>query len=352
MSDYSALDRFLHRIALGFTPFAELSFDLDSMTASEKPADAKGGRHVFVSGLARAGTTVLMRKLHESGQFGSLTYQDMPFVLAPRLWNKLTGRFQKHDEAKERAHGDGVLVSTDSPESFEEVFWRIFDGDAYIAKDRLLPHRPDADLCARFAGYVAAILSARGKSRYLSKNNNSILRLGALARTFPNASILVPFRDPVQQAASLLSQHQSFVASHRDDRFTAQYMTWLVHHEFGSDHRPFATHAKSTRSPETLDYWLDQWIGVYGWLAQEVPENVRFVCYEDLCENPAVWQEIASELGIVDRDGAGQMQFSRAAGKARRDGDSFDRLDEAMAIYERLRSHTSATAPVPLQAVS
>ena len=34
-------------------------------------------------------------------------------------------------ELKERAHGDGIKVSTESPEAFEEVFWKTFSDEEY-----------------------------------------------------------------------------------------------------------------------------------------------------------------------------------------------------------------------------
>jgi hypothetical protein len=100
-------------------------------------------KHVFIAGLARAGTTILMRRFYASQAFRSLTYRDMPFVLAPTLWRKLAAQSGRNLVTAERAHGDGILVDIDSPESFEEVFL------AHIRRRRL--HRRDA-FEAAFAG--------------------------------------------------------------------------------------------------------------------------------------------------------------------------------------------------------
>ena len=53
-------------------------------------------------------------------------YKDMPFILAPNLWSKLSFN-KKNIDLVERAHGDGIRVSVESPEAFEEVFWMTFD---------------------------------------------------------------------------------------------------------------------------------------------------------------------------------------------------------------------------------
>ena len=129
-SDYNAASRFLHRIALGMPLVTQASFDIEQML--NPPPALADGRHVFVAGLARAGTTILLRALHDTGAFRSLTYRDMPFVLMPNLWAKLSRGSRQYQQQKERAHGDRIQVNFDSPEAFEEVFWRTFCGKDYI----------------------------------------------------------------------------------------------------------------------------------------------------------------------------------------------------------------------------
>jgi hypothetical protein len=309
MADYGRLDRLLHRLALGSEGIAEVSFAIDQAMTRKRPKVADG-RHVFVSGLARAGTTILMRRIHDSGAFRSLTYADMPFVLAPNFWRMLRGGRTRNLGAAERAHGDGLMVEADSPESLDEVFWRVFDGSSYIGQAELFPHRPDDDVLARYRDYVGAILSSGGADRYLSKNNNNILRLQSLQGIFPNASFLIPFRSPFEQAASLLAQHSRFIEVHASDPFAKNYMGWLVHHEFGADHRAFATHGVSDHSPDSLSYWIEQWLGVYRWVLENAPTNAIFVGYEDLCDSPLVWTRLADRLGIAD-DGGSAVTFTR-----------------------------------------
>lgn len=304
MSDYGLLSRLLHRLALGVPAIAEASFDAEQALLGKEPVSAPSGRHVFVAGLARSGTTVLMRSLFETGEFCSLTYRDMPFVLAPGLWSRIAGGSRRDRDATQRAHGDGVMVDFDSPEALEEVFWRIFCGPAYIRDDRLVAMRASAETVDRFRRYVAVILERYGCARYLSKNNNNILRLGSLIEAFPSARIVVPFRDPLQQAHSLLNQHRRFREQSGADKFTTRYMTWLAHHEFGADHRPFewGMPAAPDLAPDTLDYWLAQWIGVYEHLLQDVRqrrEHVRVFSYELFCSGTqGEWQALGEFLGF------------------------------------------------------
>jgi hypothetical protein len=294
-SDYSGTDRFLHRLALG--PLAEMLHDMErGRFLKSSPEDT--GRHVFVTGLARAGTTILMREIHRTGDFGSLTYADMPFVLAPNTWAQISRKGQTPGKKSERAHGDGIEVDTQSPEALDEVYWRVFDGGEYIAEGGLSPHDPDGDLIQGYRDLMRLVMRKTGKTRYVSKNNNNILRLPALAAAMPDAVFLVPLRRPLDHAASLLSQHKRFLDA---DAFTRDYMTWLGHHEFGATHRPFLFEGRPEGDPMTLDYWLKAWISAYSALdrAEVAAENVLFVPYEALSSDPAVWQAVAQRIGVT-----------------------------------------------------
>lgn len=292
-SDYSAGDKLLHYLALGSPVIGRASFELDGIAARGRRGNTED-RHVFVAGLARAGTTILMRALYETGEFRSLTYRDMPFVLMPGIWNALAMPFRRTEKAKPRAHGDGILVDFDSPEAFEEVFWRVFSGQRYIFDDCLRPYEVSDAAVTLFREYVSRVIDSRhgaGGGRYLSKNNNNILRLAALRKAFPPAIIVIPFRDPMQQAISLLSQHRKFSERHARDRFSRDYMRWLGHHEFGATHKVFKFSDGPTvdAGPNaTIDvrYWLRVWIDTYRYLLDHSPAGSRFLCYEDLCAKP------------------------------------------------------------------
>ncbi len=294
---YSALDQTLHRLALGSSAVAEMTNDIEKgMFLKSAPEDS--GKHVFVTGLARAGSTILMREIHQTGQFGSLTYADMPFVLAPNLWAKLSSKGSKPGVKAERAHGDGIEVDTQSPEALDEVYWRTFDGKTYIREDGLVPHEPDAELIDGYRDLARLVLRKTGKGRYVSKNNNNILRIGALAEAMPDADFLVPLRQPLDHAASLRNQHLRFLNS---DPFTRDYMTWLGHHEFGATHRPFLFGPRPEGDLGGLDYWLQLWISVYSALdeAEAAHANICFVPYEALSADPAVWQAVAARIGVA-----------------------------------------------------
>lgn len=349
MSDpgYRFLDRLLHRLALQFGSIAKMSFDMDQSTINTDPAEIISNRHVFVSGLARAGTTVLLRRFHATGLYRSLTYRDMPFVLAPNLWQRLSAISKREIKSAERAHGDNLLVDIDSPESFEEVFWRFSAGEEYLGNESLRPHEPDEEVIQQFIRYVNAILSTSRPYRglYLSKNNNNILRVGAIRQAFPNALILIPFREPLQQAQSLFRQHCRLSELQSGDEFILSYMAWLSHHEFGLDHRPFRF-GEAVSSPyavTTLNYWLHLWMETYAWLELSVPESIVFICYEDLCTDEESWIRLAKLAEIsTDQNTGDPFKLNNSPV----DADVHESLvDRARAIYDRLVMKARAQLP-------
>ncbi|MCH7862287.1 sulfotransferase [Sphingomonas sp. NPDC092331] len=286
---YSGADRLLHRIALGSPALLEATFDIERATHRGKIAAVPIRRPVFIAGLARAGTSILTRLLHQGGGFAAPSYRDLPFPLAPNSWARLGGK--RHVEASERGHGDGLTHDLDSPEAIEEVFWRALEGKRYLRRDGLAPAAPDPETLAAFRDYVRLVLLRHGGARYLSKNNNNILRLEALATSFPDALLIHPFRDPLQQALSLLSQHRRAARLAGEDPFRRRFMTWLGHHEFGADHRPFLFDGAPGRDedPTGVGYWLKLWDSVHRALLS-APARVRerqfFVDYDALCASP------------------------------------------------------------------
>ena len=310
MSDlgYSFSSRLLHRIALQSKAIAEISFDIENMLVNKK-GSTLNSKPIFISGLARSGTTMLMRYLYETGEFRSLTYLDMPFVLMPNLWKKLS--FQKADtELKERAHQDGIMVNFESPEAFEEVFWRIFTGDQYITKDRLKLQKISPEVLNKFKDYIHnVILSAdkHSQNRYLSKNNNNILRIDSLKKSFPESRLVIPFRDPLQHALSLFHQHLHFSAVQTQDKFSLDYMNWLGHFEFGLNQKPFdlnniKTFDEMQKTDKTeLDFWLLSWKNYYEFALQLPEDSALLFCYEDFCSAPnSVLKDLFPLLGLSE----------------------------------------------------
>ena len=283
MNNYTWLQQKLHQIVLSNQFIRETTFDVEySIFWSEENMQ----NHVFIAGMARSGTTILLNALFESSQFSSLSYQDMPFVLAPNLWSCLS--FDKeNNNLTARAHNDGIKVSVMSPEAFEEVFWMTFDQKEKKTKDK-------------FRNYVNLINHKNKKNRYLSKNNQNIRRLELISDIFPNAQILIPFRSPIQTAYSILSQHQRFIDYSKKDKFLSNYMNWIGHTEFGPNYIPIYKEDLLFKDNLDINHWVEQWFLIYNYCLSELSskENVSFICYEKLCSSKNYWKDILKSLGI------------------------------------------------------
>lgn len=317
-SSYRFLDRWLHWLALEPTVVRRLAFDLDRLYSlpankskdksyhgiSTDPADGA----VYVCGLARSGTTMLLRLLDQVDVFRSLNYRDMPFVMAPNLWKRIAAHAQKEMSCTERAHGDGIFVDYDSPEAFEEVFWRTFN---YTQDDAKCFGSTTVSLeaLAAFNDYRMLVANPKKRlmdktvplKRYLSKNNNNLLRLQYLSAD-PTATLFVVYRHPVATARSLYRQHKRFCAMQTEDTFTLHYMRWLAHHEFGLIHRPFCFAVNkmvTTCTPDNPNYWLDYWNAVYSHVLEQIDLPVCFVDHDAMCAEPQqMLESIFNVLGV------------------------------------------------------
>ena len=217
---------------------------------------------------------------------------------------QISGKNIKPSPAKERIHGDNINVNIDSPEALEEVFWRVKFKKKYIYPDKLTIHEVDEETISEYRNFISLILNKYEKKLYLSKNNNNLLRLESILKAFPNCLILIPFREPVQQANSLLVQHQNFTKIQKEDKFVKKYMEYLVHYEFGAIHRPyeFIKNSKISSDKNSIEYWLMQWINVYSYLTQKKfinSKNILYLNYEYLCENPQrVFKNIVKKTNL------------------------------------------------------
>ncbi|MEL6107923.1 MAG: sulfotransferase, partial [Planctomycetota bacterium] len=249
-------------------------------------------QNVYVSGLARSGSTALMQYLGQLPDYKSLSYQNMPFLFMPRIASRLIPR--KEQLEQERAHKDGMTHSLSSYEALEEPFWLHFAGTDFISDECLTRHEVDEPTHAnysRFRGLIA------GESTYLAKNNNHLLRAASIHRRDKQNGLrtrtIIPFRDPLTQSRSLLKQHIILSKLQRENRFALDYMDFLVHHEFGlhlKAHSLGSTDATSIAdsNPEHLTHWLQAWVRFYGDAYESFSDDpdACFFCYEDFLIDP------------------------------------------------------------------
>lgn len=320
---YGTLDRLLYRIAFRSETAQHALADVEQTLYAETLEEIEVEEPVFITALPRAGTTILLKLLWQTNHFASHTYQDMPFVLCPLLWGRYSEQFGDDIEATERAHGDGLEVSGRSPEAFEEMVWKHFWKENY-RRDHIRPWTPDdqnADFDAFFRTHMRKIVAARrsqtgGATRYLSKNNLNIARLAAPPAPLQKGTFVIPFREPIQQAASMKRQHERFGEIHREDDFVREYMEAIGHHEFGKGLKPvnFNGWLDQAPDPETLEFWVRYWMAAYQFVLDHTGDSIVLLSYERLTEEPELaLSDLADELGLPEASLVSQGERLRPA---------------------------------------
>jgi hypothetical protein len=263
MQNYSNIQKFLHDFVLSKKIINKSLFELEKIIYL-KNKDIKYQSHVFITGLPRSGTTSLLNFLFSSDEYASLTYNNMPFILSPNF-SKLF--YKKNILKKERVHGDGIDFDNNSPEALDEIF---FDNDETFIKNELVK-------------YIQLILINYNKYKYLSKNNLNYKRIDLIQSIFPKSIFLIPIREPLQHANSLLNQHLHFSQLQKDDDFIRRYMNYLRHNEFGLNHKPW-NEPVNHQDLNEIDYWIEQWILFYQNILNkyQLYKNCHIVIYEEL----------------------------------------------------------------------
>ncbi len=258
---------------------------------------------ILVCGLARSGSTILLECLEAHLDTVSHRYRDYPGVLAPVLWDRVAGRlYGNTSNPVERAHGDGIAVTADSPEAIEEMLWMAFHSQAHDPSrdNRIRPGDVSQEFSVFYRDHIRKLLWLRQGTRYLTKNNNNLVRLSGILSLFPEARMIIPVRDPVAHIASLMRQHERFSAAQTKYDAALRYMQRVGHYEFGLDRRPLNVgNAKTTKTIEDLwragrevEGWSLYWANLHEFLAKQrqddatVRDATLIVRFEDLCTDP------------------------------------------------------------------
>ncbi|MEX0871758.1 MAG: sulfotransferase, partial [Aquisalimonadaceae bacterium] len=240
--------------------------NLETRLLANELADIEITAPVYIAGLARSGSTLLLEILSRHPQVATHCYQDYPMLFTPYAWQRFLDRVpRRRVEPAERAHGDGVRITPESPEAFEEMLWMAFFPALHD------PHRSaalDADTLnvefeTFYRDHIRKLLLARNAERYLSKGNYNVTRLAYLLDLFPDARFIIPVRNPVWHIASLMKQHRLFRAGQQAHHRAVEHLRRVGHFEFGLDRRPVNT-GDAVAVEHILRCWRDG-AEVEGW---------------------------------------------------------------------------------------
>jgi hypothetical protein len=293
-------DYLLARLAAPHGSLLHFAGDLETACLSRRLREISVTAPVFITGLARSGTTILLEELSRLTGFGTHRYRDFPFVMVPFAWNWFQDRFQKDLAPRERPHQDRIRITPESPEAFEEPIWQHFFSQVHAAdkSHRLSADSRNGEFDSFFTDHIRKLLLVRGAGRYLSKGNYNIARIEYLANVFPDARFIVPIRHPLTNVTSLVRQHELFTEYARRDSRVPRCLAAAGHYEFGPQRVPIRlTDEAGDRIQVAWDNGDDatgyaiQWAEIYQFVNMlrtdpGLSRRILVVRHEDFCQQP------------------------------------------------------------------
>ncbi len=286
------------------TPITFLHERFETITLFNDIRKLKINKPIYITGLARAGTTIVLEMLSKHPDLATHQYKNLLIPYFPNWLYKLSNKVRLYSKPTERIHKDGIMVTRDSPEAVEEIFWRKYfkhtstEKSSHIINGNIINPKFERF----YPNHIRKLLIAQKRSRYLAKNNYNITRLEYLLRIFPSTKFLLIIRNPVNHIASLIKQTKLFMKMEKQIPLLQDWLKILGHQEFG--HHRICINVNNTElihkirklwsnKKTYVKGWAYYWVSIYDFIADslEVNEKLRsatfIVNYNELCENPA-----------------------------------------------------------------
>lgn len=288
-----------------FNTFEKFSFfleRLESMMLKEEINKFNINKPIYITGLARSGTTILLEMLEKHPDLATHQYKHFIMPYLPSAIENIFATFIKIKKSFERIHQDGIIVSSNSPEAIEEIFWQKFFDDTHDEKITNVFNKeisnPKFEIFYR--NHIKKLMISQNCSRYLAKNNYNITRLEYLIKIFPNSRFLLTIRNPVDQIASLIKQSKLFLKLESNIPFLKEWLKIIGHQEFGHNQvcinignyniiNKIRSNWNDNKS--YVKGWAYYWTSIYNFVAKLLDNNYKLrnatliVKYDELCEN-------------------------------------------------------------------
>ncbi len=291
-----------------FNSFKPLSLLLDRLETSVLSNDIDKliiDRPIYIIGVARAGTTIILEMLSKHPDLASHKYKHIPMPYLPNWFSRIAKKTKIYTKPIERLHKDGIIVTRESPEVIEEAFWQqFFDNLHNENTSNIINGSVSNPKFEKFyRNHIRKLMINQNCSRYLAKNNYNITRSEYLLRLFPSSKILLIIRNPVNHIASLIKQTKLYIKMEQKNPILSDWLRIIGHHEFG--HRQVCINVgnsglirkirKLWRNKKTyVKGWAYYWSSIYDFFADHLDKNKKLkkatliVRYNDLCDKPAI----------------------------------------------------------------
>ena len=282
-----------------FKPLYKSIGDLESWFLKSDLSEIKIKQPIYITSLARSGTTIVTEMLSQSDNVCSHTYGDFPGIFTPywNNWLRQKQRFLSGGKV-ERTHGDRIMINNDSPDAFEEVIWMYFFPQLHntINTDKIELTK-NKKFVSFYQDNIKKHLLVKNKTRYIAKANYNISRIEIILEIFPDAKFIIPVRHPINHIASLVKQHNIYLKAAAANPKIDGQLAASGHFEFGNirqiinmnDSDYFNKVTELWKSKQEIKGWAHYWNGLYQAANQlkqkssQLNNAIMFIKYEDLC---------------------------------------------------------------------
>ncbi|MFX0049009.1 MAG: sulfotransferase [Candidatus Hermodarchaeota archaeon] len=290
-----------------FSSFKKLSYFLARIETLLSHGDINKlsiDKPIYIVGLARSGTTIILEMLSKHPFLATHKYRHLPMPYFPHRFSRIIDQSRFFTKPRERVHKDGIIVTRESPEAVEEIFWQDFFNSTHNEEisNIMSATMSNPNFEQFYRDHIRKLLINQRCSRYLAKNNYNITRFEYLNKIFPTAKFLLIIRNPINQIASLIKQTRLFIEMEKEFPLLIDWHKLTGHSEFGH-------HQKCINTGDTeLIYkirrlwknentyvkgWAYYWSSIYNYVMNLLEENKKIkestliIRHEDLCESPA-----------------------------------------------------------------
>ncbi|MDX1797918.1 MAG: sulfotransferase [Candidatus Lokiarchaeia archaeon] len=291
-----------------FNSFKSISLLLDKIETMFMHNDIKKiniDRPIYITGLARAGTTIILEMLDKHPELASHKYQNVLMPYLPDWFSEMAKKFNLYEQPFERLHRDGIFVNRESPEAVEEAFWLKFFKNLHNENVPTILTKSDSNPKFEkfYKTHLKKLIINQKCQRYLAKNNYLVTRLDYLLKIFPDSKILLIIRNPEEHIASLIKQSKLFRILEQENPLLPDWLKIVGHNEFGRNQICINVgntdlineiHKLWRKKKTYVKGWAYYWTSIYNFIANQIETNKNLkkatliIKYDELCETPEI----------------------------------------------------------------
>jgi hypothetical protein len=301
--DFPAPMYYLAKLVRTIPAVGDTLHTLEFLRMKKSIETLKVDRPIYVTGLARAGTTIILEMLSKHPDVATHRYLHMVMPYVPHWMQSFADKTPIMLSPTERVHKDRIMVNRNSPEAVEEIFWQRYFEDTLDETTSSVMRKEisNPEFEEFYKEHLRKLMQDQLSSRYVAKNNYNVARMEYIQKIFPNVKFFIIIRNPFDHIASLAKQDSILSEVERQDPRLLDWTKIIGHREFGGakicinlDNTDTVQNIRNLwRNKKTyVTGWAMYWAAIYSHVHQTLESNQKLakaalvVRYETLCEEP------------------------------------------------------------------